>query len=178
MLRGTWILYFISRNVTFSCNLTGNQTLAFPSWLCSLLLPHFSNSHFLIICISQASFLVFVHSCIYHAYFSKNWWSTSYLMEIAFNNLSFGVYKYPKATVKNCNIEVSFTVMIQSGKFTFRFTILKWFHSDPTVILHFHFTNFTEYHCNTCKMASNQLQPGNNPQCPRRLMPAHRFELF
>ena len=104
-------------------------------------------------------------------------------MEIAFNNLPFGVSKYHKATVKNCSIEISFTVMTQRSKFVFRFTILKRFHSDPTVIavistlLHFHFTNFRENHRNACKMASNELQPGANAQCPPRLMHAHRFEL-
>jgi len=84
----------------------------------------------------------------------------------------------------NCNIKISFTVMIQRGKFIFRFTILKWFHSGPRVmavistLLHFHFTNFRENHRRyACKMARNELQPGGNAQCPPRLMRAHRSEL-
>ena len=64
-------------------------------------------------------------------------------------------------------MEIPFTLMIQRGKFIFRFAILKWFHSGPTVIavistlLHFRFTKR-----NACKMASNELQPCSVPtQC-------------
>ena len=46
-----------------------------------------------------------------------------------------------------------------------------------STFLHFHFTSFTENHRNVCKMASNELQPGANAQCPPKLMRAHRFEL-
>lgn len=73
--------------------------------------------------------------------------------------------------------------MIQRDKVKFRFTILKRFHSGPTVIailstlLHFRFTNLTYKHRKVCKMASNELQPGANAQCPPVLMRVHRFEL-
>ena len=46
-----------------------------------------------------------------------------------------------------------------------------------STFLHFHFTSFTENHRNACKMASNELQPSANAQCPPKLMRAHMFEL-
>ena len=46
-----------------------------------------------------------------------------------------------------------------------------------SILLQFHFTNLTENHRNACEVASNELQPGVNAQCPLRVMRAYRFEL-
>ena len=71
-------------------------------------------------------------------------------------------------------VKIAFTVMIQKGKYIFRFTILKWFHSGSTVmavistLLHFRLTNLTKNHRVSCFKTHAKWRANNYTQANAR----------